>query len=86
MVNEARSSKVKIISVNEETGWAVVITQREIVILQALADGYSTIEAGKIAIISHNTARKDMKKIFQKLEVTNRTHAVAKAFRAGIIE
>jgi DNA-binding CsgD family transcriptional regulator len=61
------------------------LTVREIECLQLAARGFTNMElAGKLGI-SYETARHHMKKAYYKLDAADRSHAVAIAFRAGVI-
>lgn len=62
------------------------LTQREIDLLQLVAEGYSNKALAQKFSISENTVKYHIKKIFQKLGVQNRTEAVAFAMRAGLIK
>lgn len=62
------------------------ITNRECEILNLVADGQSNKEIAFGLAVSENTIKYHLKKILQKLNVQNRTEAVAKAMRLGIIE
>ena len=48
-------------------------------------EGKSNWEIGKILSISERTVKFHMGNICQKLQVSNRSHAVAKAVRGGLI-
>ncbi len=66
-------------------GWAVTITERQLSILQMLANGESSASICDDIPISPTTLKKELKIIFQKFAAEDRLHAVAKAFRAGLI-
>lgn len=62
------------------------LTQREKECLKWAADGKSAWEIGSILHISERTVNFHLNNIVQKLGVTNRQHAVAKATLRGIIQ
>ena len=61
------------------------LTQREIELLQLIAEGLSNKAVAQKLYISENTVKYHIKKILQKLGVHNRTEAVAYALRTGLI-
>jgi DNA-binding NarL/FixJ family response regulator len=61
------------------------LTHRELRVLRLLADGYSTAEiAGELAY-SESTIKTAIHELTSRLELRNRSHAVAFALRAGLI-
>lgn len=61
------------------------LTERELEILQGLADGLSTDEVARALAISPLTVRAHMKKIFTKLGVHSKVNAIVAAARQGLI-
>ncbi len=61
------------------------LSSREIEILTWTSQGKTYWEIGCILGIQENTVKKHMLNIFEKLNVTNNTHAVSKALIHGII-
>jgi DNA-binding NarL/FixJ family response regulator len=62
------------------------LTERDIKVLQALADGESTENAGFIVDLHSAQAVKNrLRIIYIKLGADNRAHAVALCFRRGLI-
>lgn len=61
------------------------LTAREEQILQMLAKGLTNKEIGRVLGISENTARNHVNSIIEKLDVSDRTEAVATAIHQGII-
>jgi len=55
------------------------LSSRELEILKLVADGLSNKEIGQKLFLAIDTVKGHNRKIFEKLEVTNRTEAVAKA-------
>jgi ATP/maltotriose-dependent transcriptional regulator MalT len=62
------------------------LTPREIEVLTLAADGLSGPELAEALVLSPATIRTHFKNIYAKLDVRNRSAAVAKAMRLGIID
>ena len=62
-----------------------MLTKREEEVLKLIADGASTPEVGKALYISTKTVRHHLSSIYEKLESRDRTQAVLRAVRMGII-
>jgi len=62
------------------------LTQREIELLQLMASGMSNKAIAEELHIGENTVKYHLKNIMQKLEVQNRTEAVARAMRIGLLD
>jgi DNA-binding NarL/FixJ family response regulator len=61
------------------------VSEREFEVLELLADGRSNKEiAGKLAV-SPNTVKTHVARLYEKLEVSRRTEAVARARELGMI-
>ena len=61
------------------------LTNREIEVLNLMAEGESNIEIAKNLIISSHTVKAHVGHIIYKMRAKDRVHAVAKAIRKGII-
>lgn len=61
------------------------LNERELEILQSLSYGRSTKEVAEEAFLSEETVKTYLKQIFRKLDVRDRTEAVAEAFRRGLV-
>jgi DNA-binding CsgD family transcriptional regulator len=61
------------------------LTQRELEVLQLLAEGATNGEISQRLFISPKTAKNHLAAIFQKLDVTNRTHALVRAVVMGLV-
>jgi len=61
------------------------LSNREIDVLQLLADGKSNKEIATRLFISTQTVKTHIAHIFQKLGVSDRTEAVASALRRGLV-
>jgi DNA-binding NarL/FixJ family response regulator len=62
-----------------------LITKREEEVLQHIADGLSTPEVAAALFISQKTVKNHLAAIYQKLDARDRTQAVVRAVRMGII-
>ena len=61
------------------------LSAREIEVLSLVAQGQSNIEIGKKLFLTEATVKSHMGHVFNKLDVTSRTAAVAEARQRGII-
>ena len=61
------------------------LSERELEILQVLAEGKSTKEVAEKVFLSEETVKTYLKQIFRKLGVRDRTEAVAEGFRRGLV-
>lgn len=62
------------------------LSDREIEVLQQVAEGKSNKEVAGILTISEKTVKAHLRSIFRKLEVSDRAQAVATAMRKGLVE
>ena len=62
-----------------------VITKREEEVLQLIAEGLSTIEVATRLYISVKTVKNHLASVYQKLDSRDRTQAVVRAVKMGII-
>ena len=62
------------------------LTERELQVLQYIANGRSNKEIGTILYISENTVKGHVKSILTKLDAMGRTEAIAIATKRGIIK
>ncbi|WP_328467395.1 response regulator transcription factor [Actinoplanes sp. NBC_00393] len=63
----------------------VSLTVREIEVLNAVADGLSNPDIGRKLVIAEATVKTHLLRIFAKLDVSDRTHAVVVALDRGLI-
>ncbi|GAA4224986.1 response regulator transcription factor [Actinomadura meridiana] len=63
----------------------VALTAREIDVLNAVADGLSNADIGRRLVIAEATVKTHLLRIFAKLDVSDRTHAVMVALDLGLI-
>ena len=61
------------------------LTDRELTVLQELADGNATRSVAEHIHVSEETVKTYLKNIYKKLDVRDRTEAVAEAFRRGLV-
>ena len=61
------------------------LSEREIEVLSLIAEGTSNKEIARDLCISQSTVKTHIQSIFQKLDVNDRTEAVTKAIRKGLI-
>ena len=61
------------------------LTDREVKVLKLLADGFDTSEVGKQLFLSERTVKNIVHDVTSRLNLRNRTHAVAYALRQGLI-
>ncbi|MGI9601599.1 MAG: response regulator transcription factor [Acidimicrobiales bacterium] len=81
MLNEVRKLEAAE-SAEEER----VVTKREEEVLQLIADGCSTPEVAESLYISQKTVKNHLASIYQKLDARDRTQAVLRAVRMGIVQ
>lgn len=62
------------------------LSDREIFVLQSLSNGLATKEVAQEMHLSEDTIKTYLRQIFRKLDVRDRTEAVAEGFRRGFIQ
>ncbi|MQA25623.1 MAG: response regulator [Micromonosporaceae bacterium] len=68
-----------------ETNHRVVLTERELQVLRGMSEGRSNAEIGRQLFVSEDTVKTHARRLFRKLGARDRAHAVASAFRAGLV-
>jgi LuxR family maltose regulon positive regulatory protein len=68
-----------------ETGFVEPLSEREIEVLQLIAEGLTNQEVANQLYLSLHTVKVHARNIYSKLDVKNRTQAVAKAKALGIL-
>ena len=63
-----------------------VLSEREMEVLQLLAEGHSTPEIANTLFISQKTVKNHLASIYEKIDARDRTHAVIRAVKIGIIK
>jgi DNA-binding NarL/FixJ family response regulator len=61
------------------------LTDREMKVLRLLAEGFDTVEVGHQLFLSERTVKNIVHDVTSRLNLRNRTHAVAYALRQGLI-
>jgi DNA-binding NarL/FixJ family response regulator len=61
------------------------LSERELAVLRLLADGLDTTQVGEQLFYSERTVKNIVHDVTSRLELRNRTHAVAYAIRQGLI-
>lgn len=61
------------------------LTDREVKVLRLLAEGFDTVEVGHQLFLSERTVKNIVHDVTSRLNLRNRTHAVAYALRQGLI-
>ena len=62
-----------------------LLTEREVEVLRFLSQGLTTAQTGSEMFISENTVKTHIRHILEKLDVSNRAEAVARATQLGLI-
>ena len=63
----------------------IKLTNRELKIINLMAEGMSNAEIGNHIFISFHTVKADIEKLYEKFEVHNRIQLIVKAIRLGLI-
>jgi len=61
------------------------LSARELSVLTLISEGLSNLEIGERLMIAEETVKTHVRRILGKLDAKNRAHAVALAFRRGLI-
>ena len=64
---------------------ATRLTPRQLEVLRWTAQGKTTWETSVIMRCTEATVNYHLKQVFRKLEASNKTHAVSRAFKLGLI-
>ena len=81
---EIMNQAIAVSSIDEEE--EVQLTEREIEVLQKIAEGYSSKEAADLLNISETTVSTHRRNMMAKLEIPNATHLVRYAIKHGYVE
>ena len=71
------------IFVDKAKDWRLVLTRREVEVLQLLAEGNSNRQIGEKLFISEKTVKNHVSSILQKMDCQDRTQAVITAIKNG---
>jgi len=63
-----------------------ILSEREYDVLGLMAEGMSNLDISENLCISENTVKVHVTNILRKLKANNRTHAVIKSLKHGLIE
>ncbi|MBT2209924.1 MULTISPECIES: response regulator [Actinomadura] len=63
----------------------VPLTAREVDVLNGVADGLSNADIGRRLVIAEATVKTHLLRVFAKLDVSDRTHAVVVAMERGLL-
>lgn len=66
-------------------GGRSLLTERELQVLRGMSEGYSNAEIGRQLYVSEDTVKTHARRLFRKLGACDRAHAVARAFRTGLV-
>lgn len=67
------------------TGRSSLLTKRQLEVLNLIADGYSSKEISAHLYISTSTVKREIRKILNELEVSDRAQAVSEAMKRNLI-
>ncbi len=87
-MTRAMASRLLKIMANDngrETGTEIELTEREVEVLQLLAQGASNPQIAEELVVSVNTIKSHISHILAKLQLENRTQAAAYAVQKGIV-
>jgi PAS domain S-box-containing protein len=62
------------------------LSQRELEVLQLMADGFENDEISSQLVISRETVKSHVRRVLRKLRARSRTHAVALGLRSSLID
>lgn len=67
------------------SGVTVYLTVREFQVLIGMSQGCPNAQIGRLLFLDESTVKTHACRLFRKLGVRDRAHAVATAFRAGVL-
>ncbi len=82
---EVTASILKAVA-NFHPGEKVILSDRELEVMECLSEGQTTSQIADRLFISENTVKTHVRHILEKLEAANRTEAVSKAIQMGLIQ
>ncbi|TCS83340.1 response regulator [Tepidibacillus fermentans] len=80
---ELHGSQHESVFIDKSLDWRLILTPREIEVLQLLAEGNSNRQIGEKLFISEKTVKNHVSSILQKMNVQDRTQAVITAIKNG---
>jgi DNA-binding NarL/FixJ family response regulator len=81
----AALSAIPTVAIGLSEARGITLTERELQVLRGMAEGRSNAEIGRELFVSEDTVKTHARRLFRKLCARDRAHAVAAAFRAGIV-
>ena len=84
-LNESARRQVPAQSRGPEQRPAAQLTEREVQVLDGMARGCSNASIGRELFLSEDTIKTHARRLFRKLEASDRAHAVATGFRMGLV-
>jgi DNA-binding NarL/FixJ family response regulator len=79
-----RRAMVELAGRNEDR--APALTEREIQVLRGMSQGKSNAEIGRELFLSEDTVKTHARRLFRKMNVSDRAQAVASGFRRGLVD
>jgi len=70
---------------NQKSGMLEALSERELEVLQLVAQGLSNHEIGERLFLALDTVRGHNRRIFEKLQVQRRTEAIARSRELGLL-
>ncbi len=83
---DVTGSVLRALTRGQPGGSANPLSDRELEVLDCLAEGMTTNQIGTQLYISENTVKTHIRHILEKLDASNRTEAVSKAIQMGLIQ
>ena len=82
---EMTAQVFKVVRRSNPTPSDVLLSDREVDVLRCMARGLTTLQAASELFISENTVKTHIRHILEKMGVSNRAEAVARAMQGGLI-
>lgn len=83
---DVTGSVLRALTRGQPAGGSNPLSDRELEVLDCLAEGMTTNQIGSQLFISENTVKTHIRHILEKLDASNRTEAVSKAIQMGLIQ
>lgn len=83
---EVTASVLKALAHSSQNEPQLLLSDRELEVMNLLAEGQTTLQIAAGLFISENTVKTHIRHILDKLDASNRTEAVSKAIQMGIIQ
>jgi len=77
---------VAVVEATAEAAAGFTLSRRELQVLACVADGRSNTQAALALFVSPETVKTHLRRVFEKLDVSNRTAAVARGVELGLID